>query len=72
MPVTPALPDRWYDSPNIHLCTTRDFVALCRDLGIEIERALALDNRGCPLPVRAPWLANLQGQHAMFLLSRDP
>ena len=29
MPVTPSLPSRWYDTPNIHLCTVDDFEALC-------------------------------------------
>ncbi len=31
MPVTPTLPDQWYDSPNIHLCTVDDFESLCRE-----------------------------------------
>ena len=29
MPLTPSLPDEWYDTPNIHLCTVNDFEALC-------------------------------------------
>ena len=29
MPVTASLPERWFDTPNIHLCTVRDFEALC-------------------------------------------
>ncbi|MEW6166883.1 MAG: methionine biosynthesis protein MetW [Pseudomonadota bacterium] len=33
MPVTPSLPDRWYDTPNIHLCTVRDFEDLCIERG---------------------------------------
>ncbi len=36
MPVGGALPYRWFDTPNIHLCTLRDFVALCREEGIRI------------------------------------
>src|SRR5712691_4532317 len=31
MPKTDNLPDRWYDTPNIHLCTIKDFVDLCHD-----------------------------------------
>jgi hypothetical protein len=30
MPVTDTLPDPWYETPNIHHCTIRDFVGLCR------------------------------------------
>ena len=29
MPVTDSLPERWFDTPNIHLCTVKDFEALC-------------------------------------------
>src|SRR6187200_3484347 len=31
MPVTDNLPHAWYETPNIHFCTIRDFVGLCRD-----------------------------------------
>ncbi|TAM10109.1 MAG: homoserine O-acetyltransferase [Nevskiaceae bacterium] len=44
MPVTPALPHRWYDSPNIHLCTVHDFEALCHDKGWRIVRRAALND----------------------------
>ena len=29
MPVTPSLPEQWFNTPNIHLCTVKDFEALC-------------------------------------------
>ena len=46
MPVTPALPAQWYDTPNIHLCTLHDFEALCRRLGVEVvERVVFGANR---------------------------
>lgn len=68
MPVTVALPDKWHETPNIHLCTIRDFVILCEDLKIALERALALDDRGRPKRIRSLWLANLLGEYGMFLL----
>jgi methionine biosynthesis protein MetW len=37
MPITPALPHRWYDTPNIHLCTLFDFLDWTRVHGVEIE-----------------------------------
>ncbi len=46
MPVNEALPFQWYDTPNIHFCTIKDFVVLCRELGITIERSRALDGDG--------------------------
>ncbi|OFW71389.1 MAG: methionine biosynthesis protein MetW, partial [Alphaproteobacteria bacterium RBG_16_64_48] len=46
MPKTDNLPDRWYDTPNIHLCTIKDFLGLCKDAGARVERAVALNAYG--------------------------
>jgi methionine biosynthesis protein MetW len=71
MPRTDNLPDSWYDTPNIHLCTIKDFVALCRDIGAKIERASALNASGTKLGVSMPlFMQNLFGEQAVFLLSR--
>lgn len=71
MPVTNTLSSPWYDTPNIHFCTIRDFVELVGTLGAKIERAVALDHFGAPLRVSAPWWVwNLFGEQAVFLLSR--
>ena len=41
MPVSKFLPYTWYDTPNIHFCTVRDFEALCAERNIQIlDRAL--------------------------------
>jgi methionine biosynthesis protein MetW len=46
MPVSTSLPYQWYDTPNIHLCTPRDFEALARECGLAItDRALLADGR---------------------------
>ncbi len=70
MPVTPALPEPWYSTPNIHLCTIRDFVKFCAGEGIDIERAIAIDGAGRAAPIRSYHLANLTGEQGLFLLSR--
>jgi len=71
MPKTDNLPDRWYDTPNIHLCTIKDFLALCDDVGAKVERAVALNAYGRKLGVSMPLFAqNLFGEQAVFLLSR--
>ena len=71
MPVTGNLPHAWYDTPNIHFCTIRDFVTLCDQIGARKERAVALDAAGGRVGVNAPWwFWNLFGQQAVFLLSR--
>jgi methionine biosynthesis protein MetW len=42
MPVSEELPYEWYDTPNVHLCTTLDFEDLCRKLGVRIRERVAL------------------------------
>ena len=72
MPTNSNLPDPWYETPNIHLCTIRDFVDLVGMLGARMERAVALDATGRPVRVNAPWwFWNLFGVQGVFLLSRD-
>ncbi|MBH0238044.1 methionine biosynthesis protein MetW [Methylobrevis albus] len=71
MPVSERLPYSWYDTPNIHFCTIRDFVALCREIGATVEKAVALDGNGNRVPFNAPWWVwNLIGAQAVFLLKR--
>ena len=72
MPVTENLPSQWYDTPNIHFCTIRDFVVLGREMSLRVERGLALNGAGRRLgldPVGA--LANILAEQAVFLLRRE-
>jgi len=71
MPRTDNLPESWYDTPNIHFCTIKDFHHLTQVVGARIERAVALNAWGTPLRLNAPWwFWNLFGEQAVFLLSR--
>lgn len=71
MPVTDYLPYSWYDTPNIHFCTIRDFVALCEEVDAEVVKAMALNDMGRKVGFNAPWWVwNLVGQQAVFLLKR--
>ena len=70
MPQTTSLPYKWYDTPNIHLCSIDDFRALCRDMGVRIERAIVLNSKSRPIRMPPP-LANLFGEQAVFMLRRD-
>jgi hypothetical protein len=65
MPRTDNLPDRWYDTPNIHLCTINDFVDLCDGIA-QIERAVAL-NACYKLGVAMPLFAAPAGEQAVLL-----
>jgi methionine biosynthesis protein MetW len=69
MPVTPTLPYQWYDTPNIHLCTIRDFETLARELGLEIDRRILIDATGRRtggLATRGP---NLLAERAVYSLN---
>lgn len=71
MPRTENLPYEWYDTPNIHFCTIRDFVDLAHQANAVIERAEAFSLSGRPMRVEAPWwFWNLFGEQAVFLLRR--
>lgn len=71
MPVSPLLHHNWYDTPNIHLCTIRDFVALCDELGVRIEKSVTLDRHGDPFALDPRGaLANLLAEQGVFLLTR--
>jgi methionine biosynthesis protein MetW len=71
MPHTDNLPYAWYETPNIHFCSIKDFRQLCEVVGVKMERAVALNAWGAPLRLNAPWwFWNLFGEQAVFLLSR--
>jgi methionine biosynthesis protein MetW len=72
MPRTDNLPYAWWDSPNIHFCTIKDFRQLCLVAGAKMEKAVALNAWGAPLRLNAQWwFWNLFGEQAVFLLSRQ-
>jgi methionine biosynthesis protein MetW len=65
MPVSGELPYQWYDTPNVHLCTVRDFEAFCERQGVRIlERLVLHDARAVTV------LPNLLGSVAVFRLGR--
>ncbi len=71
MPVTDTLAYEWYDTPNIHFCTIRDFLSLCRGLGISVEKSIPLDCDGKVLPLpNCNGMANLFAEQGLFVLSR--
>jgi methionine biosynthesis protein MetW len=71
MPVTENLPDAWYDSPNAHLCTIKDFADLCRSMDAHVDRAVAFNASGQKLGTWMPLtMHNLLGERAVFMLSR--
>ena len=64
MPVTRLLPVAWYETPNIHHVTVRDFRAFAAERGIRVEQAWFLSGDRLTSPAAAGWRA----EHAVFLL----
>jgi len=69
MPVTRTLPNEWYNTPNIHLCTVVDFEQLCREKGIEILQRTVLNRHHRKTPL-ASLLPNLFGEIALYRFQR--
>ena len=72
MPETEALPHTWWSTPNIHMCTVKDFAILCREMGVEIEFCAAFSD-GKPPRRMDPYseIENLRAETALFLLRRN-
>lgn len=71
MPHTATLGYRWYETPNIHLCTISDFTDLVRENGARSESAFALDSKGRTRPMTADaWGPNLFAEGAIFVLTK--
>jgi methionine biosynthesis protein MetW len=69
MPVTAGNEYSWYDSPDIHRCTIFDFVELCSEAGMIIEKGISLDHRDHESRTIGK-LANWRDEQAVFLLRR--
>ena len=70
MPITEGLPYSWYDTPNIHFFTLKDFQNLCNEMNIVIENCIGLTNKGKQFAINGSLLpANIITNEAIFLLS---
>src|SRR5690625_5996427 len=69
MPVSKRLPYQWYDTPNIHLCTVRDFDAFCRENHYRV-----LERKVLNLHHQSNWatrcLPNLFGELALYRVTQ--
>ena len=70
MPVTRALPAQWYDTENIHLCTIRDFEALCRDNTYRCLQRTTVNYKH-EASAGARLFPNLLGEIAIYRLGRE-
>ncbi len=68
MPMSRAMPRHWYNTPNIHFCTVKDFESLCSDLKIDIiERATIA---GAAQGLLGRWFPNLFATSAIYRIRR--
>ena len=70
MPVTKDLPYSWYETPNIHFFTLKDFQEMCKEENIFIERSIGLTEYGKQFEINHSVFANLYTNEAIFLLSK--
>ena len=69
MPMSKTLPYRWYDTPNIHMCTFNDFEALCHQKGIRIlDRTVVDSHHNASLTARL-W-PNMLGRIAIYHIEK--
>ena len=69
MPLSRALPNPWYNTPNIHLCTARDFEKLCRERGFDVLQRVVV-NHAHRRSIGSYLLPNLLGEIALYRFRR--
>ena len=71
MPITNSLPHNWYNTPNIHMCTIKDFVKFSEIIGFKIFKSLALKNKKISnINNSNLFLKNLFGELGIFLIEK--
>ena len=71
MPVTKTLPNEWYNTPNLHMCSIKDFVNFCNDRKINLFKSLALTNNKVSLINKFNLnFKNLTSELGIFLIKK--
>jgi methionine biosynthesis protein MetW len=70
MPKSDALPFEWYNTPNIHLATLRDFLALCRQDHIRITSLIPLAENPVSCIIRKAGFWNLGAERVLVKIAR--
>ncbi len=71
MPVSDFMPYTWYNTPNIHFCTFKDFEALCSEMQMQVLDRLAVDNQHRDHLGSKLW-PNLLGEIGIYRVTRNP
>ena len=71
MPITKNLPNEWYNTPNLHMCTLKDFFNFCSKKKIKLFKSLALHNeKTVEINSFHLNLKNLSSELGIFLLEK--
>ena len=71
MPITKTLPDEWYNTPNLHMCTIKDFVHFVKSRNFRIFKSLALNNEDVSLIKNSNLgIKNLFADLGIFLIEK--
>ena len=71
MPITNSLPNDWYNTPNIHMCTIKDFVKFSKIINFKMFKSLALiDKNVSNINSSNLFLKNLFGELGIFLIEK--
>ena len=71
MPITNSLPNDWYNTPNIHMCTIKDFFKFSKKINFKIYKSLALTNKNVSnINNSNLFLKNLFGELGIFLIEK--
>ena len=69
MPITKNLPNEWYNTPNLHMCTIKDFVNFCKKKNIKISRSMCLtDEKISEITNKNRGYKNIFSQLGIFLI----
>ncbi|MDA7713260.1 methionine biosynthesis protein MetW [Candidatus Pelagibacter sp.] len=71
MPITKSLPDEWYNTPNLHMCTLKDFYDFCENRNIKLDQSIALKNEKISTINKLNLnIKNLSSELGIFLIER--
>ena len=69
MPITKNLPNEWYNTPNLHMCTIKDFVNFCRKKNIKIDKSMCVtDEKISKITNKNMSYKNIFSQLGIFLI----
>lgn len=72
MPVNKSIPFEWYETPNIHFCSIKDFEELCQELNFSIQQKVFLTSKHRLISFFGhKMIANLFAQYGIFLITKS-